>query len=62
MTNDCHTIESLYSELHRIPLKINNYNEMKVYGETISGNFKPNIVSAFREGNSETGKFEFQQF
>jgi hypothetical protein len=35
---------------------------MKVYGETISGNFKPNIVSAFREGNSETGKFEFQQF
>jgi len=29
MTNNCHTGESLYSELHRIPLEINNYNEMK---------------------------------
>jgi hypothetical protein len=36
MTNNCHTTcpdlaggESLYSELHRIPLEINNYNEMK---------------------------------
>jgi hypothetical protein len=29
MTNNCHTGESLYSEFHRIPLEINNYNEMK---------------------------------
>ena len=30
MTKSSHTKESLYSELQRIPLEINNYNEMKI--------------------------------